>query len=320
MPAPSPDARHAPRRRQRRHHHRVVGRGGPRRHPRGRHRARGQEARHRLLDRRGLAGPAHHPGRPRPGPALHRGPERHQRRRPRGPAVRRALVRAATTSAATCSPGSSGAARVSLFIGVAAVTFGFVIGGTLGLTAGFYGGRYERVVIGAMDIMLAFPALVLALALVTFLSEPGTQNATPGHGHPRPHDPGRSRARADHAGGDAVLRPTRVRHRVARPRRPQQPDHRPGDPPQRGAPRWPPSPSSPSPSSSWPRAALSFLGLSVASPTATWGNLIEQGRQSLDDTPWISLFPCAVMFLTLLSFNYVGDQLRRYFDVKEINL
>ena len=70
--------------------------------------------------------------------------------------------------------------RVSLFIGVAAVTFGFVIGGTMGLTAGFYGGRYERVVIGAMDIMLAFPALVLALALVTFLSEPGTQNATLG--------------------------------------------------------------------------------------------------------------------------------------------
>ena len=65
---------------------------------------------------------------------------------------------------------------------------------------------------------------------------------------------------------------------------------------------------------------MSFLGLSVASPTATWGNLIEQGRQGLDDTPWISLFPCAVMFLTLLSFNYVGDQLRRYFDVKEVNL
>ncbi len=65
---------------------------------------------------------------------------------------------------------------------------------------------------------------------------------------------------------------------------------------------------------------LSFLGLSVSSPTATWGNMIEQGRESLDDAPWISLIPCAVMFLTLLSFNYVGDKLRRYFDVKEINL
>ena len=50
--------------------------------------------------------------------------------------------------------------------------------------------------------------------------------------------------------------------------------------------------------------ALSFLGLSVTDPTATWGKLIEGGRQYLDDAPWISLFPCAVMFLTLLSFNY----------------
>jgi ABC-type dipeptide/oligopeptide/nickel transport system permease subunit len=66
--------------------------------------------------------------------------------------------------------------------------------------------------------------------------------------------------------------------------------------------------------------ALSFLGLSVSTPTDTLGKLIEGGRQSLNTTPWISLFPCGVMFLILLSFNYVGDQLRRYFDVKETNL
>src|SRR5215207_4517851 len=70
--------------------------------------------------------------------------------------------------------------RNSLLMGVSAVAFGFVIGGTLGLTAGYFGGRYEKIVIGSMDIMLAFPALVLALALVTFLSEPGTQDATVG--------------------------------------------------------------------------------------------------------------------------------------------
>ena len=210
-------------------------------------------------------------------------------------------------------------ARVSLFIGVAAVAFGFVIGGTLGLTAGFFSGRYERIVIGAMDIMLAFPALVLALALVTFLSEPGTQNATLGTvtlvltilAIPALARITRA-ATLTFAQREFV---TASRALGARNSRIISREILPNVLPPMGA---------------FAliaiaivivaEGALSFLGLSVASPTATWGNLIEQGRNSLDDTPWISLFPCAVMFLTLLSFNYVGDQLRRYFDVKEINV
>lgn len=210
-------------------------------------------------------------------------------------------------------------ARVSLFIGVAAIAFGFVIGGTLGLTAGYYGGRYERVVIGAMDIMLAFPALVLALALVTFLSPPGTQNASLGTvtlvltilAVPALARITRA-ATLSFAQREFV---TAARALGARNGRIIAREILPNVVP---------------PMAAFAliaiaivivaEGALSFLGLSVASPTATWGNLIEQGRQSLDDTPWISLFPCGVMFLTLLSFNYVGDQLRRYFDVKEVNL
>jgi peptide/nickel transport system permease protein len=210
-------------------------------------------------------------------------------------------------------------ARVSLFIGVAAVTFGFVIGGTLGLTAGFYGGRFERVAIGAMDIMLAFPALVLALGLITFLSEPGTQNATLGTvtlvltiiAIPALARITRA-ATLSFAQREFV---TASRALGARNSRIIAREILPNVIP---------------PMAAFAliaiaivivaEGALSFLGLSVASPTATWGNLIEQGRQNLDDTWWISLFPCGVMFLTLLSFNYVGDQLRRYFDVKEINL
>lgn len=209
--------------------------------------------------------------------------------------------------------------RVSLFIGVAAVTFGFVIGGTLGLTAGYFGGRYERAVIGSMDIMLAFPALVLALALVTFLSEPGTQNATLGTvtlvltilAVPALARITRAAtltfAQREFVTAARALGATNSRI-IAREILPNVVP----------------------PMAAFSllaiaivivaEGALSFLGLSVASPTATWGNLIEQGRNSLNDAPWISLFPCAVMFLTLLSFNYVGDQLRRYFDVKEINV
>lgn len=210
-------------------------------------------------------------------------------------------------------------ARVSLFIGVAAVAFGFVIGGTLGLTAGYFGKAYERIVIGAMDIMLAFPALILALALVTFLSEPGTQNASAGTvtlvltilAVP-------SLARITRASTLTYAQRefvTAARALGARDSRILVREILPNVLP---------------PMAAFAliaiaivivaEGALSFLGLSVSSPTATWGNLIEQGRANLETAPWISLFPCAVMFLTLLSFNYVGDQLRRYFDVKETNV
>ena len=66
--------------------------------------------------------------------------------------------------------------------------------------------------------------------------------------------------------------------------------------------------------------ALSYLGLSVQAPQPTWGNLIAQGRPQLDIAPHIALFPCAVMFITLLSLNFVGDKLRARFDVREVRL
>jgi len=69
-----------------------------------------------------------------------------------------------------------------------------------------------------------------------------------------------------------------------------------------------------------PDGALSFLGLSVEAPTASWGVIINEGRDLLDEAPHISLIPCAVMFVTLLSLNYVGDKLRQIWDVREIRL
>ena len=209
--------------------------------------------------------------------------------------------------------------RMSLRIGVSAVTFGFIIGGTLGLTAGYFGGRYEKVVIGAMDIMLAFPALVLALGLVTFLSEPGTQEATSGTviltltilAVPALARITRA-STLTYAQREFV---TAARALGARDSRIIAREILPNVIP---------------PMVAFAliaiaivivaEGALSFLGLSVTTPTDTWGKLIEGGRQSLNDTPWISLVPCAVMFLTLLSLNYAGDQLRRWFDVKEATI
>ncbi|NWG72836.1 MAG: ABC transporter permease, partial [Parvularculaceae bacterium] len=57
--------------------------------------------------------------------------------------------------------------------------------------------------------------------------------------------------------------------------------------------------------------ALSFLGLSVKAPTPSWGGAIAEGREHLHDAAHISLVPTTVMFLTVLSFNLVGDAIRR---------
>jgi peptide/nickel transport system permease protein len=65
---------------------------------------------------------------------------------------------------------------------------------------------------------------------------------------------------------------------------------------------------------------LAFLGLSVEPPTPTWGGMINDGRQALTTAPYISLIPCAVMFLTVLSLNLAGDRVREYLDVKEVGL
>ena len=64
--------------------------------------------------------------------------------------------------------------------------------------------------------------------------------------------------------------------------------------------------------------ALSFLGLSVKAPTPSWGGMIAEGREHIEDSSWISLIPTAVMFVTVLSFNLAGDVIRRRFaDTRE---
>lgn len=209
--------------------------------------------------------------------------------------------------------------RVSLFIGVLSVAAGMAVGGFIGLTAGYFRGRYERIVMSSMDVMLAFPALVLALALVTFLSTPGSQGgsiftvtlalsvlAVP------------ALARITRAATLTFAQRefvTAARALGATHRRIILREILPNVVP---------------PMASFSllaiaivivaEGALSFLGLSVQAPQPTWGNLIAQGRPQLDIAPHIALFPCGVMFVTLLSLNLVGDRLREFFDVKEIRL
>ena len=71
--------------------------------------------------------------------------------------------------------------------------------------------------------------------------------------------------------------------------------------------------------------SLAFLGLSVQPPTPSWGNMLNEGSSLLtgakgQTNPWLVIFPATAMFLLLFSLNVVADKLRAYFDVTEIKL
>jgi peptide/nickel transport system permease protein len=204
-------------------------------------------------------------------------------------------------------------ARVSLTVGAGSIAIGLAIGGTLGLIAGYFRGTIDTVITSAANIMLAFPALILALALVSFMGQ-NLRNvilALAIISIPR------------------LLRITRAATLTFSQREFVMASRT------LGASHWrvltrEVLPNVVPPMVSFAllaiavvivaEGALSFLGLSVEAPTASWGGIINEGRDLLDEAPHISLIPCAVMFLTLLSLNYVGDKLRQLWDVREIRL
>ena len=209
--------------------------------------------------------------------------------------------------------------RVSLSIGVVSLVFGFFIGGFIGITAGFFRGRYEKVVMSLVDVMLSFPALILALALLRLLSDPGTLEGSFGKvvtvltilSIP-------SLARITRANTLVYSQREFVlaaRSLGAKPGRILVKEILPNVLPSML-------------SFSFvalailvvAEGALAFLGLSVEAPTVTWGKLIELGRGDLDKAPYLALIPCAFLFVTLLALNLVGDKLQAKFSVREANV
>jgi len=206
--------------------------------------------------------------------------------------------------------------RVSLSIGFVALILGFFIGGLLGITAGFFRGRYERVVMGAMDIMLSFPSLILALALLAALSPPGETAGSPGKVTfvlTVLAVPALARiTRANTLTYSEREFVTAARAMGSKPRRTLTSEILPNVLPSMI-------------SFSFvalailivAEGAFAFLGLSVEAPAATWGKLIQSGSEKLDDAPFLALIPCGVMFFTLLSLNYIGDRLQARFSSRE---
>jgi len=197
--------------------------------------------------------------------------------------------------------------RISLTVGLLAPMLGVTIGGTLGMLAGYFRGRLETVIVGGVDVLLAFPPLVFALALTAYLGQsvfnitlvigvlsiPAFTRVARAVTLSLSEREFVTAARALGATHSRIL----LRELL--------------------------------PNVALPlvaffllgvavtivvEGALSFLGLGVPPPAPSWGSMIGEGRESLDIAPWLAFLPAGVMFLTVLSFNLVGDTLRALTD------
>ena len=198
-------------------------------------------------------------------------------------------------------------ARYSLFIGVAGSLGGLLLGMSLGLVSGFFGGWVDTLVMRIIDIMLSFPGVLMAILIVSVLG-PGISNLiialtiwfTPTIARImrstvlvlRSHDFVEA-ARSQGAGNLRIM----LRHIL---------------------------PNALSPiivygtlsvaTALLVAAGLSFLGLGVQPPTPEWGAMIGGSRQYLRDAPNATFFPGLSIFFTVLSLNFIGDALRDVLD------
>jgi peptide/nickel transport system permease protein len=198
-------------------------------------------------------------------------------------------------------------ARVSLLVGVISVSIAVGLGAPIGLVSGYYGGRLDALIMRVMDVMLAFPGILLALAIVSVLS-PGLGNvmiavglsAVPGYARlvratvlsAREHlYVEAARALGGRDGGILVrdILPNVVAPLIV-------------------------TATLGLGGAILSAAALSFLGLGSQPPQPEWGRMLSEGRDYLREAWWISTFPGLGILLTVLAMNLVGDGLRDVLD------
>jgi peptide/nickel transport system permease protein len=213
-------------------------------------------------------------------------------------------------------------ARTSLQVGVFATVFGILVGGTLGVVAGYFRGWIDRVVMIITDCLLALPALLLAIILVNRLDDYrqdtewlgwfsrkwqivltlGILATAPLARIVRAQTLSLREREFVLAARSLGAKSGRVMFREILP-------------------------------NLVPailtiaftglsiliaaEGALAFLGLGVEVGTPTWGKLIDDNRNKIDEAWWATIFPCLMLFLTVLSFNVIGDRMSRRFDIRQ---
>jgi peptide/nickel transport system permease protein len=213
-------------------------------------------------------------------------------------------------------------AKYTLQIGVYATVIGMITGGFLGVIAGYYRGWVDRVVSIIIDCLLAIPALLLAILLVNRLDDVKETTewlnwlsrqwqivltlsilaTAPLARIVRAQTMSLREREFVLAARSLGAKPARVMFREILP-------------------------------SLVPamltvaftalsiliasEGALAFLGLGLEIGTPTWGTLIQENRNKIYDAWWATIFPCLMLFLTVLSFNIIGDRLSRRFDIRQ---
>jgi peptide/nickel transport system permease protein len=193
--------------------------------------------------------------------------------------------------------------RVSLYVSTLAVLIAIFVGGALGILAGYIGGLFDRIVMAAMDVLLSFPTLVMGLLVVAMLGPtvgnlilaitltaiaPFARIARA----PTLSVKERDFIEAGRALGFSNLRlmvvhilPNVVDDILVM------------------AALW-------LATAIRTEASLSFIGLGVRPPTATWGGMIREGFENILDTPWLAIFPSLAILIVMFGLNMLGDGLR----------
>jgi peptide/nickel transport system permease protein len=198
-------------------------------------------------------------------------------------------------------------ARVSLYVAVTSIGLAMVVGGSLGLVAGYVGGAWDNSINRVMDVFFSIPGLLLAVG-VAAMRGPGVNSAvvaitivyTPLFVRvmraPVLAEREKEYVEAVRALGATrlvvalkhvlpnVLSPFVVQGTVAFSQ------------------------------AILIEASLSYLGLSAQPPTPSWGNMLNEGRTYLETAPWISVFPGIAIMIAVLAFNLIGDGLRDILD------
>ena len=198
-------------------------------------------------------------------------------------------------------------ARVSLMVGICSVLLGGALGTLMGLTAGYLGGKVENAIMRAVDVLMAFPSLIMGLMVLAVLGaglskmilaigivlSPTFARVAHSATLAIKENEYVEAARAIGAGRFRIIRihimPNILGEVIVL-------------------------------ASVWTATAirveanLSFIGLGVSPPTPAWGSMIRDGTQHLANAPWVSLFPGLAILITVLAFNLLGDGLRDILD------
>lgn len=199
--------------------------------------------------------------------------------------------------------------QVSFEVGFSVTAIGLVLGGLLGMAAGYWGGAADAVIMRVLDVLIAFPALVLALAIaeglgpsephviwaLSFFSVPAFGRVARGATVALRDRTFMLAARLSGTRGPRVI----LRHVI------------PNIAPQLmtfsllgiGV-------------AMILEGALSFLGLGIPLPEPSWGSMIAYGQQTISASPDLVLIPSAFLFATVVSLNVLGDALRERWGVR----